>query len=117
MNQEEVSKLEVLLDSTTHPVQVRCLRPREGKFSKGHTAAKKIEGSGPAWLHHETPPCATLGEGTRNSYPLSFHPHFKPAPGGWSLMMPVGSEERIQGWGTVRLLWRPAGNCSLSWVM
>ena len=32
-------------------------------------------------------------------------------------MMPVGSEERIQGWGTVRLLWRPAGNCSLSWVM
>lgn len=47
----------------------------------------------------------------------SFHLHFKPAPGGWSLMMPVGSEERIQGWGTVRLLWRPAGNCSLSWVM
>lgn len=93
MNQEEVSKLEVLLDSTTHPVQVRCLRPREGKFSKGHTAAKKIEGSGPAWLHHETPPCATLGEGTGNSYPLSFHLHFQPAPGGWSFMMPVGSEE------------------------
>ena len=43
-------------------MQVRCLRPREGKeFSRVHTAAKRIEGSGLAWLHHETPPCATGG--------------------------------------------------------
>lgn len=31
-------------------------------------------------------------------------PHFMPAQGGWSQMMPFGSEERLHRWGTDRKL-------------
>ena len=43
MNQEEVSKLEVLLDSTTHPVQVRCLRQN---FPKATQLLRKLRALG-----------------------------------------------------------------------